>query len=172
MPEGIVTKTWAHPRSVRDFACQWRAEVVAARKLGARVGPRRYHELRYESLVADPEGELQGICDFAGLEYEPGMLDYAGKVDVSAKPHQQSLTRPPTPGLRDWRTQLSPEDAAAFDAAAGDLLRELGYESSGSPTAGGRISRAWYAARVSAWNASGSLVRRSSLWRRRHPPLS
>ena len=31
MPDGIVTKTWAHPRSVRDFACQWRAEVAAAK---------------------------------------------------------------------------------------------------------------------------------------------
>jgi hypothetical protein len=172
MPEGIVTRTWAHPRSAREFACQWRSEVVAARELGATVGPRRYHELRYEALVADPAGELEAICDFAGLEFEPGMLDYAGNVDVSAKPHQRSLERPPTPGLRDWRTQLSAGDAAAFDAVAGDLLSELGYDSSGSTTAGGRVSRAWYAARVSAWKASGSALRRSSLWRRRHPPLS
>ena len=33
------------------------------------------------------------------------MLEYAGNVDVSAKPHQQSLKKAPTPGLRDWRTR-------------------------------------------------------------------
>jgi hypothetical protein len=35
---------------------------------------------------------------------------------------------PPTPGLRDWRTQLSSADLELFDALAGDLLDRLGYE--------------------------------------------
>ena len=38
MPEGVVTKTWAHPTTVADFACQWRTEVEAAQALGGRVG--------------------------------------------------------------------------------------------------------------------------------------
>src|SRR3712207_2484896 len=42
MPEGVVTRTWAHPASAGDFACQWRTEVEAARALGTRVGPSRY----------------------------------------------------------------------------------------------------------------------------------
>jgi hypothetical protein len=169
MPEGIVTKTWAHPRSAADFACQWRAEVTAARALGARAGG-RYLELRYEELVAAPEKELRRICDFANLVYEPGMLDYPGAVDVSQKPHQQSLTRPPTAGLRDWRTELSQDDVAAFEAVAGDLLRDLGYEAVGSPTLSGRARRSWYASRVVAWKAASSAARWSPLWRRRHPP--
>jgi hypothetical protein len=172
MPAGIVTETWAHPRDAAGFACQWRAEVTAARRLGARVGPRRYLELRYEELVADPERELRRICDFAGLAFEPGMLEYAGGVDVSAKPHQQSLKRPPTSGLRDWRAQMSPADVAAFETVAGDLLRELGYAAAGSPTLSGRIRRASYAARSSAWTASSAALRVSPLWRRRHRPLS
>ena len=71
MPEGIVTRSWAHPRDAAGFACQWRAEVVAARALGRRVGP-RYLELRYEQLVADPEASLREICDHIGLVFEPG----------------------------------------------------------------------------------------------------
>ena len=54
-----------------------------------------------------PGPELRRICDFAGLPWDAGMLEYAGQVDVSAKPHQQNLARPPTPGLRDWRRELS-----------------------------------------------------------------
>ena len=170
MPAGIVTRTWGHPEDVAGFACQWRTEVAAAQALGRRVGP-RYFEVRYEELVAEPEGELRRVCVHAGLAFEPSMLGYAADADVSAKPHQQSLSRPPTPGLRDWRTEMSEADVRAFDAVAGDLLAELGYATSGPPTLGGRFRRVWYAARVQAWNGVGRAVRRSPLWRRRHPPL-
>jgi hypothetical protein len=169
MPEGIVTKTWAHPRTAREFACEWRSEVEAARELGARTG--RCLEVRYEELVVEPEQELTSICAFAGLDYEPAMLDYAGRVDVSAKPHQQSLNLAPTPGLRDWRTALSPADAAAFETVAGDLLRELGYGADGAVTRAGQAQLAWYRARISAWNAASRALRRSPSWRRRHPPF-
>lgn len=173
MPEGIVTKTWAHPTSVAGFACQWRSEVAAARRLGARVGPARYLEVRYETFVAEPESSLGRICEFAGLEPEPQMLDYAGRVDVSTKPHQQSLLRPPTPGLRDWRTEMAPADVAVFEAVAGDLLEELGYErAAGGPTTRGRLALVSYSARAWAWRAASRALRRSPLWRRRHPPLA
>jgi Sulfotransferase family len=171
MPEGVATRTWAHPDSPAGFACQWREEVEAARTLGRRVGE-RYLELRYEALVGDAAGELRRVCDFAGLPWDPGMLDYAGKVDLSGKPHQQSLARPPTPGLRDWRRELPDRDRAEFEAIAGDLLAELGYEV--MRTSGGlraRLRRAAYAARSGAWRASAAAVQRSPLWRRRHPPL-
>src|SRR5919109_4070364 len=65
MPEGVVTRTWAHPRSAADFACQWRTEVRAAQALGRRVGPARYLELRHEELVGEPERELRRICELA-----------------------------------------------------------------------------------------------------------
>ena len=98
MPDGVVTKTWAHPTTAADFACQWRTEVEAAQALGSRVGASRYLEVRYEDLVESPELHLQEITEFAGLSYDPGMLGYAGQVDLTGKPHQQSLVRPPTPG--------------------------------------------------------------------------
>jgi hypothetical protein len=172
MPEGVATRTWAHPDTPSGFACQWRAEVEAARALGRRVGD-RYLEVRYETLVADPESELRQICEFAHLPWDAAMLDYAGTVDLSAKPHQQSLSRPPTPGLRDWRRELPADDQAAFEAVAGDLLAELGYEP--GPREGGavrgRLNRASYAARTWAWRTSAAAVQRSPLWRRRHPRL-
>jgi hypothetical protein len=174
MPDGIVTKTWAHPRSVVDFACQWRSEVSAAQALGRRVGPDRYLEVRYEALVADPAAELRRICSFAGLPYEPEMLDYVGRVDVSAKPHQRSLERPPTPGLRNWRIEVTVSDLAAFEAVAGDLLGELGYElsSDGRATLSARARRASYRLRVGAWLSASGAWRRSPAWKRRHPPLA
>jgi Sulfotransferase family len=170
MPRGIVTETWMHPRTPADFAAQWCTEVAGARRLGRRVGP-RYLEVRYEDLVADVEPVLRRICDFAGLEYEPAMADYAGNVDVSAKPHQQRLMQPPTKGVRDWRTEMAPEDVAAFEHVAGDMLRELGYETSHAPDAAGRVKLASYEARALAWRGASFALRRLFLWRRRHPLL-
>jgi LPS sulfotransferase NodH len=175
MPEGTYTRTWAHPETAAGFACLWRTEVAAARELGGRAGRSRYLEVRYEELVADPGGVVGSICEFANLLFEPAMLDYAGAVDVSAKPHQQRLLEPPRTGVRDWREDLSREDALAFESIAGDLLAELGYELAGAarrPGARARLALARYRATLGAWNAAVSATQRSPLWRRRHPPSS
>jgi Sulfotransferase family len=174
MPEGTFTRTWAHPRTPAQFACLWRREIADARALGQRVGVSRYHEVRYEKLVADPEAAVGAICAFAAIPFESAMLDYTAAVDVSAKPHQQRLLTPPTSGVRSWREDMSAEDAVAFEAVAGELLAELGYEVRSSSRSGVRaaVARSWYDARLTAWNASASLVQRSPLWRRRHPRLS
>jgi Sulfotransferase family len=174
MPEGTFTRTWAHPRTAAQFACLWRREVADARALGRRVGATRYHEVRYEELVADTESAVRGICGFAAIAFESAMLDYTGSVDVSAKPHQQRLLTPPTAGVRSWREDMSAADAVAFGAVAGDLLGELGYDvgADGRSDPRATIARARYAARLRAWNVTTSMVQRSPLWPRRHPRLS
>jgi len=173
MPAGLVTESWAHPRDVAGFACQWRTEVRAARALGRRAGPGRYLELRYEELVAGPEPTLRAVSAFAGLEFDPAMLAYPGTLDLTAKPHQARLAQPPTAGVRDWRAEMSAADVAAFEAIAGDTLAECGYEAAdaGPPRAPARARLAWYEARVASWNAAGTAVARSPLWARRHPRL-
>jgi hypothetical protein len=174
MPQGTFTRTWAHPRTVGRFACLWRKEVKAARALGRRVGTGRYHEVRYEALVSRPEHVVREICAFAEIPFHPAMFDYAGAVDVSAKPHQQRLLRPPTTGVRSWREDMSAADTAAFERVAGDLLEELGYEVVSSDRGGmsTALAKGAYGARLAAWNASASAIQRSPLWRRRHPRLA
>jgi hypothetical protein len=174
MPQGIVTEGWATPRDVAGFACQWRTEVEAARALGGRVGPGRYLEIRYEGLVADPAETLSRVCAFAGLEFEPAMVDYAGTLDLSAKPHQQRLAQPPTVGVRDWRSELSPDDQLGFERIAGALLAELGYEvrHPDADGAGARLRLAGYRGRIAAWRGAGYAMQRSPLWRSRHPLVS
>ena len=175
MPEGVVTRTWAHPRSPAGFACEWRTEVGRARRLGTEVGPSRYFEIRYEDLVADTSDVVRSICRFAELPFEPTMLEFAGAIDVSEKPHHQRLLQPPTRGVRDWRTQMSRSDALAFEAVAGDILGDLGYElletDSGRPGRQAKLALAWYRARMGAWNAAAHATQRSPLWRRRHSVL-
>jgi hypothetical protein len=170
MPPGIAFETWAHPTSPAAFACVWRTEVTAARRHGRRVGPARYLEVRYEDLVGNADSVLRRICTFSGLPYESAMTAYGGSGSEE-RAHQQNLKRPLTPGLRDWRTDMAPEDVAAFESVAGDLLRELGYETHGQTDLRGQFRRAAYRARIGAWRAATFGYRRSPLWKRRHPPL-
>jgi len=169
VPRGLMTEGWGHPHDARNFACQWATEVRAARRLGVRVGPGRYHELRYESLVADTESELRSVCAFAGLEFDAAMLEYVGRTDSARKAHQQRLNEPPRQGVRNWRTEMSPHDRRAFEDVAGALLDALGYEVELKGRA--RLAVASYRAQAAAWRAVGAVVQRSPLWTRRHPPL-
>jgi len=175
MPEGIVTRSWNYPRSAAAFARKWRTEVRAARRLGRRVGE-RYLELRYEQLVEQPEVELERICAFAGLPFEPDMVSYPGTLDLSAKPHHSRLSQPPTPGLRNWRSEMAAVDVSSFEQVAGDELAACGYPLADPAVAAGpggreRLRLADYALRGAAWRTAGSAMRRSPLWRRSHPSL-
>ncbi|TML75188.1 MAG: sulfotransferase [Actinobacteria bacterium] len=174
LPAGFSGKTWAQPRTVAQFAARWRTEILAARRLGRHAGG-RYLELRYEDLVADPEREVGRVCEHAALAWEPGMLDHTRVSDAANMPEHRNLAQPPTPGLRDWRSQMSHEDALAFEQVAGDILRNAGYEllepDGRYPTTRGRLELARFAALSRSWNATAAAYQRSPLWRRSHPPL-
>jgi hypothetical protein len=176
MPDQAPTRTWAHPEDAAGFACQWASEIRAARALGERVGRARYREARYEELVTDPERVVQEVCAFTSLPYQPSMLE-PGEVEpeLAAKPHHRRLRERPSKG-RDWRDEMSGRDARAFEAVAGDLLADLGYEltdpSAARPRARSRLALRWYELRIAAWKAAAYAGQRSPLWRRRHPPLS
>jgi hypothetical protein len=174
LPEGFSGKTWALPRTVAQFAARWRTEILAARKLGGHAGS-RYLELRYEDLVAEPERELKLICERASLPWEPEMLDHTRPSDTAHMPEHRNLAQPPTPGLRDWRSQMSREDALAFEEVAGDVLAGAGYDliqpDGRYPTSQGRRELRRFAARSRSWNATAAAYQRSPLWRRSHPPL-
>jgi hypothetical protein len=175
LPEGFSGKSWALPRTPGQFAARWRTEILSARRLGAHVGG-RYLELRYEDLVTEPERELKRVCEHASLAWEPAMLEHADVPEVSSMPEHRNIAQPPTPGLRDWRSQMSREDALTFEQVAGDVLRRGDYEllepSAEYPTARGKRELARFQALSRSWNLTAAAYQRSPLWRRSHPVLS
>jgi len=153
------------PAQVADAARKWRNRILRARKRSPKVS--HYTEARFEELVADTEPTLRRICEFSQLEWDPAVLDYherseermaemahalpakdgrkrqaseAVLAERRAKRHQL-VTEPPRPErLEVWRRKMTPECLAAFEAEAGDLLSELGYELGAAQPAGGRGS--------------------------------
>jgi hypothetical protein len=70
---------------------------------------------------------------------------------------------------------MSREDALAFEAVAGDVLRSGGYEllepDASYPTTQGKRELARFAALSRSWNLTAAAYQRSPLWRRSHPVL-
>jgi glycosyltransferase involved in cell wall biosynthesis len=137
----LSTLEWAHPtrgpgrfrlweeHPIAVCALWWRWQVSTGRRDGAALGPGRYLEVRYEELVRQPEPTLRRLAAFLELPYSPQMLAYhVGKVRRKPGLSAKEAWLPPTPGLRDWRIQMSKRDIELFEALAGDLLDELGYE--------------------------------------------
>jgi Sulfotransferase family len=138
---------WFAPgRDMATLARQWRRDICVTRRQSLHC--RRYMELRYESLVLEPETCLREICDFIEIEYDPAMKTYhrraaarllehqgrtlaGGKVLVTQDERlaQQRLTLcPPDPSrIFRWRTAMLPAERAQYESIAGGLLRALDY---------------------------------------------
>jgi hypothetical protein len=115
----------------------WEWYVRLGREGARALGPGLYHELRYESLVADPEREAVELCDFLNVPYDASMLRFhEGRTNAKPGLSAKAAWLPVTGGLRDWRTTMDAEVLLRFESAAGDLLDELGY-SRGAPSISG-----------------------------------
>ncbi|MCB1865051.1 MAG: sulfotransferase [Chromatiales bacterium] len=127
----------------------WRERIEVARQHAARLVPGTYLEIRYEDLVTDTRRMLERIAGFLVLPFDEAMLDYHrnaarrleeleeirggdGRVLVPRDQRRSihAVThRPPDPSqIGKWRAVYDAEVLARFNAVAGDLLREFGYD--------------------------------------------
>jgi hypothetical protein len=119
--------TWTQD-PVLTSALWWKQRVRLGREDGSALGPELYYEIRYETLVSQPATECAALCDFLGLPYDDAMLRFhEGREKAGPGLDAKRAWRPTTPGLRDWRSQITLDDIERFEVAAGDLLEELGY---------------------------------------------
>lgn len=60
--------------SQRQAMTVWREDQEGGLAALALLGPERVCLLRYEDLVADAQNNLERICKFIGIEFDPAML--------------------------------------------------------------------------------------------------
>jgi hypothetical protein len=135
------------PETYAESARLWRNRIRKARKMAPSV--EHYMEIHFEELVADTEGVLRRICEFIELDFDPAMLDYHERAEERLAEKARELprkNRPPQPAAARleshrlakepprsdrvgmWRERMTAEEVAEYEAVAGDMLVELGYE--------------------------------------------
>ena len=147
------------PKTTVAQARYWANRVRDGVRDGGRLGPDRYLEVRYESLVREPASELLRICELIDLPFDAAMIAHhelsAGTIPRSEFAHQHGAMNRVRQGARDWRTEMTPSEISAFEAAEGRLLDELGYQRGGK-----RAPVAWMEARFGDIRESVDLRRR------------
>ncbi len=113
---------------ISTVALWWELSVRLGRQAGKFLGPELYYEIRYESLIRNPEEECAALCAFLGLPYDGAMLRFhQGRTKTDHALDAKRAWLPLTQGLRDWRSQMPTDDVERFEAVVGDLLDELSY---------------------------------------------
>jgi hypothetical protein len=121
----IAVQPWG-PNTVGGAAEEWRTSVEAGR--GAGIGSDRYREVRYETLLANPEGETRALYEWLDLRSSGETV----KLGLAEAMRQTNVgpSRRGGIGTGKWIDEWSAGQVADFLRVAGDLLAELGYETS------------------------------------------
>ena len=152
----VLKQTWG-PQSIEAAAEKWRSRVNRGRSQAPYLG--YYMEVKFEDLVLHTERELRRICEFIELPFDERMLGYHETAEQRLQEKARALPRahgeaqsaekrllshaktfePPNPAMiGTWKERMSPADRAAYEALAGDLLADLGYETA-TPNGGGEV---------------------------------
>ncbi len=84
--------------------------------------------VKYEDLASDPEKELRRICAFAGIAFEPAMLDFKAKVHHNVNGNDMRFGKASDIRLdTSWQSKLAEDEKMFFLERAGWLNEKLGY---------------------------------------------
>ena len=114
----------------RHSIWRWKHAVLQGRRQGEALGAQRYLEVRYESLTADAPAQMRRICEFAGLPFDPVVLESSMRFVDPENP--AAGTGRMISNSQKWRTYFDAGQLAALEDIAGKALSDLGYESAGS----------------------------------------
>lgn len=123
IPLREALRSWAnyHPITISKL---WNASVSAAANVADEDG---VHSLRFEDLLADPDGAVREVCDFVGVPFEAGMLavPQVGSSSGQDAPGRAGVD----PGRAgSWqRGGLSPTEVFLCQKVTGGLMGRHGY---------------------------------------------
>ncbi len=123
---------------IENLASSWVGMVRRGRRQGRKLFGEHYLEVYYETLLEDPGSELKRILGFLGADTDQAVVDRIVEENSfekvtgrqSGQEDPSSFNRKGTSG--EWEEVFTNRDRRVFEAAAGDLLRDLGYDREGS----------------------------------------
>ncbi|WP_418275970.1 sulfotransferase family protein [Isoptericola jiangsuensis] len=117
-------KGWADLEEACDI---WNRHVSTAQRIGRKVGPRRYHELRYSDLVHDGGGTVADILDFLRLDPAAEIDDFLEEQQVTRTPFSGATTPPDLIGTSSWVDRLTTDEAGLVSDLLQTVLEATGY---------------------------------------------
>lgn len=122
MARSAIPMGWAG--TVYEGADIWMNTERTWDRLVAQVPAEACTEVRYETLLEQPEVELARLCGFFGVDYDPVMLTYPDNSTYSA----------PDPAFAyQWKAKQTPRELGLVEGKIGDMLVARGYALSGHP---------------------------------------
>ena len=116
---------WSRHRSSIAHMLVNRVQLRAGTRSGPRLYGNRYHEIVYETLLAEPETTLRRLTERLGVPYEAGMLEFSGAARALVSDEELAWKRETLEPLRatnagKWRCELANWESAL----AAEVCRE------------------------------------------------
>ncbi|MCX4188428.1 sulfotransferase family protein [Methylophaga sp. OBS4] len=103
----------------------WLESEHSWQKLKSQLSAVQFIEIRFEDLIAEPEATLRKLCEFVAVPYDDEMLNYAATSTYAA---------PDISLINQWQTKLSSQQIQQVEFKAAQLMKSLGYQTSGQTT--------------------------------------
>ena len=116
--------------SVKTFAHNWIRSTKAGLKNQKNYGEGRYHILRFEDLLLNPEKETRRLAAFLGLEWHEALLQptRVGSEWGGNSMFAETFTSISKDPIGRWKTNTSMSDLVILQTITGDLMESVGYE--------------------------------------------
>ncbi len=110
----------------------WAHQQQLGLELLASLPAESIHLLRYEDLLADPDGTIRALCGFLDEDFEPGMMRFfEGREAQKSATLSESWSNTGKPVLTNnagkFHRELSGEDILAVESICRVQMKELGY---------------------------------------------
>ncbi len=150
-------RTWVnyHPYTVARL---WNLATACALQLEHHP---RFHLLRLEDLLRQPERRMREVCDFLQLDFEPGMLDIE-RVNSSHVSKTSTVRGLDAGSIDAWRGRLSHNERAIVHLRCAALMDRAGYRSEPMPL--NPVARAATGAGYLAHAVGAAAVNPRRLW--------
>ena len=119
------------PRRYESIARRWVAYVEAGEACRQALGPGRFMEVRYESLLENSEHVVRTVSSFLNIDYSSQMIGFHEKQSHYPTDNRniENLGRPiMKKNAGKWRDEMGSRDLQYFEAIAGPTLHALGYQ--------------------------------------------
>ncbi len=122
------------PHNIAKIAAEWRDNIQQIRNSFSKIGWQHVYETRYEDLVSQPQEELEKVCNFLKLPYDPAMENYYFRNQLDHQEPEEFLQwkaktiQPATTSeIGKYKRELTLQEIREFETISAYALKAYNY---------------------------------------------